>query len=359
LVTRKWLAAPGAVLLLIGSTAAYAAAFWSADFGLMFAIQFDFKSGFFVLLTLVEAGLIGGLVGTSLLAGTLAGVCAEFRRINWKGFISVGVAAGALLVIGGYSEDLPVLKSFRSQLFIFLWQFCVGLYLSQSVYQWQMPSLLNPRRLPIGKWIVRALWALTILSLLHIALAWTVALAKKSGQAPPSTTETPSPTTAPEQPTPEQTPVVTQSSQGWPSSPALPGEWVTLNPQEQEMELQRLRQGTGGEAIAREDISRIRTLPLTFYDGVDLCEAEVQTGNLHGVRIYLRKDQATTVLDGTSPPIHAFNHENSLRLNNASQATSYARFFCSFLQGEDGTFRVVEQVDDLPWQTPSTDAERS
>lgn len=57
------------------------------------------------------------------------------------------------------------------------------------------------------------------------------------------------------------------------------------------------------------------------------------------------EDDALIRLNGTSPPIHAFNKLNPPNLNKNS-AADYIKFFCFFVWGEEGPFYIVESIQD-------------
>jgi formylglycine-generating enzyme len=56
-------------------------------------------------------------------------------------------------------------------------------------------------------------------------------------------------------------------------------------------------------------------------------------------------DDSLYRLNGTSTPILEFNHKNAIRLD-ASNALAYLKFFCFFVQGDEGPFYVLESMDD-------------
>lgn len=120
--------------------------------------------------------------------------------------------------------------------------------------------------------------------------------------------------------------------------------------QEAELRLVRMARGT----------------PLSFYPGWTFVDVHVdritEEGNrLHGVAAYLVRpleggDSSVVVLDGKSPPIHRHNataagpHDSTrpLRLDTVEQAADYLRFFCRMVWGEEGAFKTIERVEDLP-----------
>ncbi len=159
----------GAVILLVGATVAYAAAFWTA----LFAFAFLSGKRILVPVGLVEAGIIGGAVGTILLRATLALTLRKFLRNTWHAFFVIGTGSGAALVLGslGKEKDIPTLANFGTQLFIFVWQFAVAAYLCSSIYSCKAPRwLASARGLTIRGWTTRLVWAALVLSFTHLAI---------------------------------------------------------------------------------------------------------------------------------------------------------------------------------------------
>ena len=143
---------------------------------------------------------------------------------------------------------------------------------------------------------------------------------------------------------------------GWEDTPIYPyADWRTLDGTEfnEAASLVTLKKG-----IAESQIQRIRTCSLSFYEQGQLIEAEYfdAQGNLYTTSIMTAKGMVYH-LDGTSPPIHEANASVPIRLQNAEEAASYLRFFCSYVLGRydpkeragGGAFHIVENTEDLPW----------
>ncbi|WP_299864233.1 hypothetical protein [uncultured Hoeflea sp.] len=83
----------------------------------------------------------------------------------------------------------------------------------------------------------------------------------------------------------------------------------------------------------------VKALNLPFYPGYTMIEAVTPDG-AHTSYLWDERSQPVH-LDGTSPPIHAFNERLGDRLKiDATTAADYLRFFCSVVWGEEGWFRI-------------------
>lgn len=85
-------------------------------------------------------------------------------------------------------------------------------------------------------------------------------------------------------------------------------------------------------------------LPLSFYPGLQLLHliGKVQSGELHEGMCLVGPDASDfTWLDGTSGPIHELN-ERRLDCFSPSEVRDYVRFFCQFVHGDEGPFRIIE-----------------
>ena len=61
------------------------------------------------------------------------------------------------------------------------------------------------------------------------------------------------------------------------------------------------------------------------------------------------------MLDGTSPMLDAIN-PRLLRLADDEAASGYLRFFCTFVRGQEGPFKIIDMAEDLPLVTPNAAA---
>ncbi|MEQ9403580.1 MAG: hypothetical protein RIM99_08350 [Cyclobacteriaceae bacterium] len=103
--------------------------------------------------------------------------------------------------------------------------------------------------------------------------------------------------------------------------------------------------------LSQQNVSLFRSVLLDFYEGWELVEI---TYTSHGEKkaysaglLVNNKEGRQILLDGKSNYIHQLNKDVGLSLKDAVQAESYLLFFCSFVWGEDGPFRVVESGNDL------------
>lgn len=138
-------------------------------------------------------------------------------------------------------------------------------------------------------------------------------------------------------------------SRGWPIPPLVPGAWRQLPGDERNAEIARLAAGNAFEKRVASSADRIRTLPLSFYEGATLYEVEATrpAGSVYNyVRLAGRPDYVLEI-NGLSAPIHELNRSGSLRLDSPDQAAQYMHFFTNSLTGEAGNFRVVESIDDM------------
>lgn len=139
------------------------------------------------------------------------------------------------------------------------------------------------------------------------------------------------------------------SDDPWPVPPLVPGPW----PDEATGLLVAL--ADSGALIEAEQLTRLRSLPLSFYDGVVLVEAEARREmGPDGVVTFVVAGDRVWVLDGSSPPIHALNASIGLHLSGDQSVLDYSRFFCHIVFGEAGPFRIVEAASDIPWAAPLT-----
>jgi hypothetical protein len=138
----------------------------------------------------------------------------------------------------------------------------------------------------------------------------------------------------------------------WRLDPLLPGAWRAVSASEQARILAELRNHAPQHASIIQRIARLRALELPFYRDAALYEGEIDKGRGHaGLFTFIRHSGGITLLDGTSPPIHELNRTAPLLLDTRQQATAYLRFFCAAIQGDAGTFKIVERPTDLDWST--------
>lgn len=59
-------------------------------------------------------------------------------------------------------------------------------------------------------------------------------------------------------------------------------------------------------------------------------------------------------INGTSPSIYELNATSPLNMEDGDTALAYLRFFCNAVRGEEGPFRILEELDQLPLDQPAT-----
>jgi type IV secretion system protein VirD4 len=89
-----------------------------------------------------------------------------------------------------------------------------------------------------------------------------------------------------------------------------------------------------------------RRWPLSFYEEFDYFEVSAEANDRREVGYFLRRPGKVIYLDGTASAIHSLNHHLGLALTQA-QSRDYLYFFCSSVEGEDGRFLIVDELDDL------------
>ncbi len=106
---------------------------------------------------------------------------------------------------------------------------------------------------------------------------------------------------------------------------------------------------------------RFRTAALLSYPGWRLAEALIPSDDLRDVAIgaLLYRPDGTApmvILTGQSGSIHQFNEDHSPLLEREEQVAQYLSFFCQYVWGDSGAFRVVGdevRVQPLPPDDPT------
>ncbi|MEJ2313170.1 MAG: toll/interleukin-1 receptor domain-containing protein, partial [Gemmatimonadales bacterium] len=131
----------------------------------------------------------------------------------------------------------------------------------------------------------------------------------------------------------------------WAAAPLMPGAWTSLEGDDRSGELERFAAADIAARLEGKgwDLERIRTLPVSFYDGAALYEIELRRDDERGVFTYLRAGDRTTAIDGKSPQIHALSSDGLLRIGSIRQAVEYLRFYVGALAGDGTRFQIVEE----------------
>lgn len=97
--------------------------------------------------------------------------------------------------------------------------------------------------------------------------------------------------------------------------------------------------------LAADSVS-VSWTTLSFYPELILLRVTgLEQDNEFPAYFVMQEDGTPMVyLDGTSPPIHYLNQATRFALNDHS-AEDYLRFFCAFVQGEEGSFHIVSSND--------------
>jgi SpoVK/Ycf46/Vps4 family AAA+-type ATPase len=104
------------------------------------------------------------------------------------------------------------------------------------------------------------------------------------------------------------------------------------------------------------DPAASRYTQLSFYPGFRLYG--LPNGKGTSCLFGLWKPGTFRALDGTSDPIHETNDEEHIQLS-ADNVCAYAIFFCEFVYGPEGRFRVIETIEDVPWLPTASEATKS
>jgi hypothetical protein len=96
---------------------------------------------------------------------------------------------------------------------------------------------------------------------------------------------------------------------------------------------------------------------LAFYPGKTLARlTRPGNGATRPAYYFLENGDEFSRLDGTSPPIHAFNAAH-LKLTR-DYLRSYLHFFCFFVRGEEGPFLILEDATRVTLSTAATKDDR-
>ena len=174
LLHRRWIGRGKAAALVVGSTAAYFAAYWTAFIPLTFCGEGMIFSR--SQLPLFHVGMIGGLVGTVLLTASLAVVSGDFRSKDWKTLVGIGTAAGGALCLAGIGaksfDHAGSLANPGDRVFIVVWQLLVSGYIGVLLFGAPSFSSGPSERGHIALWARRAVWALLLVSIVHAGIGF-------------------------------------------------------------------------------------------------------------------------------------------------------------------------------------------
>lgn len=133
------------------------------------------------------------------------------------------------------------------------------------------------------------------------------------------------------------------ASLSWPGPPVTPGLWVQPAP---EATLSLLRQIAGGGLPPLPPaVCRLRVQPSPFQADVLLVEVLVRPG---ASRLYALGVDFIAQFDGASPVVHEINRHARPLLAELDAVHAYLIYFGNVVCGDDGTFQVVERLEDVP-----------
>ena len=97
--------------------------------------------------------------------------------------------------------------------------------------------------------------------------------------------------------------------------------------------------------IALGDATKVMSQKLPFYPDSTFIMVKDSIWNPRNVFVYLLcQDGEFKFLNGTSPPIHEFNNQGNLKLND-DNVVDYLTFFTFFVRGEEGPFYIPRSPD--------------
>jgi hypothetical protein len=150
-------------------------------------------------------------------------------------------------------------------------------------------------------------------------------------------------------------------TEAWPLPPLVAGTWEYADKQTSRNLLDQLQQGApSDEIVTARQITKFRTMPLSFYPGAKLCEGLVPSSSA-GTGIFtfvVLQDSGVVLLNGTSPPIHDLDAKAPLAIDTAKRAEAYLRFFAAAVYAKNGNFRIVDESGDLLWARDASEADK-
>ncbi|MEM9497026.1 MAG: hypothetical protein AAGA28_03815, partial [Pseudomonadota bacterium] len=135
----------------------------------------------------------------------------------------------------------------------------------------------------------------------------------------------------------------------WTYGTSYPAHWRTLDRDETKA---LFTQHTGLHKAAHANKNEtffVREAVLPFYQSGRLIEIETIREDSERLLSFLVFPEKTFLLNGTSPPIHEANARMGVFIDSAADAAAYLRFFCLFINGEEGPFKILESVEELSW----------
>jgi tetratricopeptide (TPR) repeat protein len=144
----------------------------------------------------------------------------------------------------------------------------------------------------------------------------------------------------------------------WSMRPLMPGAWRNLADAERGDALKSVL--ALNKNLKPDQVWGIRRLPLGFYDGVALYEAQVVLPDgTQGIAAFLQSGTKVFPVDGTLEPVHTLNAQSQLKLDDVARATDYMRFYVGMMHLDGGRFNVIDSPDDINWSSAATADQRA
>lgn len=94
--------------------------------------------------------------------------------------------------------------------------------------------------------------------------------------------------------------------------------------------------------LSIEPITRVRTLPLEFYDGALLCECETLTSEgADALLTFVKTRDRLVLLSGAATAVHSINIQEGVTLDSPALVEKYGTFFCQAIEADGGPFTVI------------------
>lgn len=123
---------------------------------------------------------------------------------------------------------------------------------------------------------------------------------------------------------------------------------VKLQPSDIQSVLEQLNPLFEGSIFDPEHTT-ILSQNLSFYPGYQYLDIVSYKTTPPLRRLVLYSKQQSVILNFSNIPLYAFNKELPIKLDK-NNIDDYVRFFFKNVQGEHGSFLIVENVDDIHWK---------
>lgn len=132
--------------------------------------------------------------------------------------------------------------------------------------------------------------------------------------------------------------------------------WTYLS--DEEKRLVGANGGASAETPATGSSLEMKRFALSFYDRATLLELRRIENGVGGDQIWVLDNEGVyTRLDGSSAPIHDADEACPIKLTREN-VLDYLRFFCFFVNGEEGPFFIVDSVDHPVFDQERLDAQQ-